>query len=95
MAVLIVVMISHTVVAAKRIYKMTETITCYDGTKVKLTKQWHHKVDAICKEVLKEITPSDEMLNSTNKFCKKLQNMIGKEAKVQLCSSLGKGTNLR
>ena len=74
---------------------MTETIVCDDGEKIVLTKKKLDKIDAICKEVLKEIKPDNKAFDNANEFCKKLQKIMGKEAKVVLAGSVAKGTNLR
>ncbi len=76
-----------------------ETIICGDGEKIVLADDWEDKVNAICKEVLKEIKPTAEdtakLIVSIAPVVEAIDEGLGKDVKIQICGSVGKNTNLR
>ena len=75
---------------------MSETITCYDGEKIVLTKKKMNKINAICNDVLKEIKPKPkDTAKVLVSACKVMKAINRKDIKCFLGGSVGKGTNLR
>ena len=66
---------------------------------MELSKKKLKKINAICKEVLKEIKPTAEdtayMIVSACNVIKAIDDGLGKDVKCVLGGSVGKGTDLR
>ena len=64
-----------------------------------ISKEKERKINAICKEVLKEIKPRPEdtayMLIEVCKVIKVIKDGLGKDVNCVLGGSVGKGTDLR